>query len=272
MGLAGAVEAFEREGLFARELNPDGILVDRNRGAILADYGIPAALVDLPTALRDPNGPYRSPEERQGREPTARSSVYSLGAILFSALTAARAPEHLQPQQARRTRDVPPTIESVIAQAMAADPGRRYADVTEMARAAVEVVRARDRIGRMEAPAPQKQKPSRTVPWRAAQDPRAAQGPAVRRLSAVAPLVTNKAAEDAERREQAEQAAQREREEADARRKQATAERKAAVRRERARGCCQAQERGGGQAEGRRRCQAESRAREAAPRTHRVGT
>jgi hypothetical protein len=222
VGLASAVEAFARAGLVARELNPDAVLVHRRRGAILSDYGMPPGLVGPPTVPRDAHGAYRSPEEREGRELTARSSVYSLGAILVSALTAAPAPEQLGPQQARRTRDVPPTIGSVIAQAMAADPNRRYADVTEMARAAVEVVRASDRIGRMEAPAPRKQKPSRSVRWRAAQHP------ATRRLSAVAPLVTGtgagpatapadereeaaqrKAAHDAERREKTEHAAQR---------------------------------------------------------------
>ena len=233
VGLASAVEALAREGLVARELNPDAVLVHRSRGPILADYGMPPALVGQPTARRDANGAYRSPEEREGRELTPRSSVYSLGAILVSALTAAQAPEQLRPQQARRTRDVPPTIESVIAQAMAADPSRRYADVTEMARAAVEVVRASDRIGRMEAPAPQKQKPSRELSWRSAQHP------ATARLRAVAPLVKGngagpaaapadereetaagqrKAAQDAERREKAEQAAERKREQAAAKR------------------------------------------------------
>ena len=90
VGLASAVEALAREGLVARELNPDAVLVHRSRGPILADYGMPPALVGQPTARRDANGAYRSPEEREGRELTPRSSVYSLGAILVSALTAAQ--------------------------------------------------------------------------------------------------------------------------------------------------------------------------------------
>jgi hypothetical protein len=244
VGLASAVEALASEGLVARELNPDAVLLHRSRGAILADYAMPPALVGQPTARRDANTAYRSPEEREGRELTPRSSVYSLGAILVSALTAAQAPEQLLPQQARRTRDVPPTIESVIAQAMAADPTRRFADVTEMARAAVAVVRASDRIGRMEAPAPQKQKPARDVSWRSAQHP------ATARLRAVAPPVNGngarpavapadapeetaraaaaqrKAAQDAQRRETAEQAAERKREQAaERKREQAAAKR-----------------------------------------------
>jgi Protein tyrosine and serine/threonine kinase len=244
VGLASAVEALAREGLVARELNPDAVLLHRSRGAILADYAMPPALVGQPTARRDANAAYRSPEEREGRELTPRSSVYSLGAILVSALTAAQAPEQLLPQQARRTRDVPPTIESVIAQAMAADPTRRFADVTEMTRAAVDVVRASDRIGRMEAPAPQKQKPSRAVSWRSAQHP------ATALLRAVAPPVNGngarlaaapadapeetapaeaaqrKAAQDAQRRERAEQAAERKREQAaERKREQAAAKR-----------------------------------------------
>jgi hypothetical protein len=232
VGLARAVDAFAREGLLARELSPDAVLVHRRRGAILTDYGIPPGLIGPTTVRRDENGPYRSPEEREGRELTARSSVYSLGAILVAALTAKPAPEQLRPQQARRPRDVPPTIESVIAQAMAADPTRRYGDVTEMARAAVEVVRASDRIGRMEAPAPRKQKPARAVPWRAAQHG------ATRGLSVVAPLVTRNGAGPAtapadereetaaERPHKAEDAAKRRREEAAQRKTAQDAERR----------------------------------------------
>ena len=222
VGLASAVEALAREGLVARELNPDAVLVHRSRGAILADYGMPPALVGRPPASRDGNAAYRSPEEREGRELTARSSVYSLGAILVSALTAARAPEQLLPQQARRTRDVPPTIESVIAQAMAADPARRYADVSEMARAAVEVVRASERIGRMEAPTRQKQKPSREVSWRSAQHP------ATARLRAVAPMATSDGAGPASApADERDEAAQRKAEQAELRkRERAAAKRK----------------------------------------------
>jgi actin-related protein len=226
VGVARAVDAFAREGLVARELNPDAILVHRHRGAILTDYGMPPGLIGPTTAERDANRAYRSPEEREGRELTARSSVYSLGALLVTALTGAPAPEQLGPRQAERMRDVPPTIESVIAQAMAGDPNRRYADVTEMARAAVEVVRASDRIRRMEAPAPRKQKPSRAVSWRTAQQP------ATRGLRLAAPLGTSDGAGPAappadereklaaERRQKAEDAAKRKREE-DARRKAA---------------------------------------------------
>ena len=238
VGLAGAVDAFARGGLVARELTPDAILVDRRRGAILTDYGMPPGLVGPTTGRRDANAAYRSPEERDGRELTARSSVYSLGAILVTALTAARPPEQLRPQQARRTRDVPATIESVIAQAMARDPRRRYATVTEMARAAVEVLRAGERIGRMEAPRVHKEKPLRAVPWSAAQK-RGSGRPklvvpatvledaeaATRRKRGEA--AQRKAAQEAERREQAAEAAKRKREQAAAKRERDAATKRA---------------------------------------------
>jgi hypothetical protein len=241
VGVARAVDAFAREGLVARELNPDAILVHRRRGAIVTDYGMPPGLIGRMTAERDASRAYRSPEEREGRELTARSSVYSLGALLVTALTAAPAPEQLGPQQARRTRDVPPTIESVIAQAMEADPNRRYADVTEMARAAVEVVRASDRIRRMEAPLPRKQKPSRAVPWRAAQQP------ATRGLRAAAPLgATNgaaPAAAPADEREKLAPDRRQKAEDADKQKREEDAQRKAAQEAERRANAEQAAER-----------------------------
>jgi Protein kinase domain len=166
-GLARAVTALERAGLVARDLAPGNVLLDPERGAVLVDFGIPPELVPLDRPDPDPEAAFRAPEEREGGRPTPRASVYSLGAILFAALTAETPPERLSAAQERRGRDLPPTLESVVARAMSVDPARRYTDAIEMARAAVDAVRANERLGRVrEGQRSNAEKPVRVLRWR----------------------------------------------------------------------------------------------------------
>src|SRR4051794_28346044 len=60
--LAKAVDALEREGLVARDLAPDCVLLNRERGAVLMDYGIPPELVPLERSEADPHFAFRAPE------------------------------------------------------------------------------------------------------------------------------------------------------------------------------------------------------------------
>ena len=148
-GTARAVDALERNGLVARDLAPENILVDRRRGAVLADHGIPPDLVPMDGTNQDPSDVYRAPEERAGRRRTPRGSVYSLGAILLAGLTGEAPPGQLSAELRRSARDMSPTLESVIARAMAVEPKRRYATATEMGRAAVKALKASERVRRV---------------------------------------------------------------------------------------------------------------------------
>jgi hypothetical protein len=173
-GAARAVVALERAGLAARDITPLTILLDSKRGAVLADFGIPLELAPLERADSDPHLFFRAPEERGGGNRSPLGSVYSLGAILLATVTGEAPPERLAAAQERRGREVPPTLESVIARAMTADPARRYADATEMATAAVQALRTSERLGRAREEARQKQeavrpkqaKPGRVIRWR----------------------------------------------------------------------------------------------------------
>ena len=147
-GLAQGSKALAQAGLTPRNFTPDKVLVDPVRGGILADSGIPPELLKREPRESDPDLPYRSPEELQRHPLDSRSAVYSLGALLFTALTGA-APfsgawadiyqAHFagaRPQPTSLRPVLPEEIDAVIARAMAVDPSDRYASPAELARAA----------------------------------------------------------------------------------------------------------------------------------------
>ncbi len=135
--VAASVEALRRAGLVARELRPGRILVSAERGAILADTGVPLELMPRTLRAGDPEGAFRSPEERAGRPIGARSNVYSLGVLLRAVLD--------RPVSS----GLPKQVEAVITRATAADPERRYAGPREFIVAALRALglRVRQRPG-----------------------------------------------------------------------------------------------------------------------------
>ena len=126
--VAAAVEALRRAGLVARDLRPGRIHFSAERGAVLADTGVPLEL--MPRTLRpgDPEAAFRSPEERAGKPIGARSNVYSLGVLLRAVLD--------RPVSS----GLPKQVEMVIARATATDPERRYAGPRDFIIAAVKAL------------------------------------------------------------------------------------------------------------------------------------
>lgn len=131
--VASAVEALRRAGLVARDLRPGRILVSPERGAILADTGIPLELMPATVRAGDPEAAFRSPEERAGEPIDARSNVYSLGVLLRALLDRAV------------SSGLPKQVEAVIGQATAADPARRFAGPKEFILAALKALGLRIR-------------------------------------------------------------------------------------------------------------------------------
>ena len=126
--VAAAVEALRRAGLVARDLRPGRIHFSAERGAVLADTGVPLEL--MPRTLRpgDPEAAFRSPEERAGKPIGARSNVYSLGVLLRAVLD--------RPVSS----GLPKQVEMVIARATATDPERRFAGPRDFIIAAIKAL------------------------------------------------------------------------------------------------------------------------------------
>jgi eukaryotic-like serine/threonine-protein kinase len=143
--LAGARFAHER-GIIHRDLKPHNVLVDAEGRARVADFGIARAGASEITQTGSVLGTaqYLSPEQAQGMETTAASDLYSIGVILYEALTGRvpfegdspvavalkqvseqpRPPSELNP-------NVSPALDAVVLKALAKDPADRFTSAQE---------------------------------------------------------------------------------------------------------------------------------------------
>ena len=78
-----------RHGVVHRDLKPQNVIVDAEGKATVTDFGIARAGVSEITQTGSVMGTphYLSPEQAQGLEVTAVSDLYSIGVILYEALT-----------------------------------------------------------------------------------------------------------------------------------------------------------------------------------------
>lgn len=143
--VAEALEAMHAGGFVHRDVHPGNILLDAERGAILADLGLAAPIEREPAPARSSQliGQLRyvAPEQtgRTRGWVDERSDLYALGAVLFEMLTGA-APftsvdaaelvhAHLA-KPAPKLRDLDPrlpeVLEQVVARLLAKRPADRY--------------------------------------------------------------------------------------------------------------------------------------------------
>ena len=149
--LAGARFAHSK-GIIHRDLKPQNVLIDREGRARVADFGIARAGTSEITQTGSVLGTaqYLSPEQAQGLETTAASDVYSVGAMLYEALTGQvpfnadspvavalkqvsetpRPPSQLNPR-------IPAALDAIVLKALAKDPANRYQTADEFSAALV---------------------------------------------------------------------------------------------------------------------------------------
>ncbi len=138
--ISRALDKLHRSGALHRDVKPHNVLLDVDRGAILADLGLvrrdtDPELTRQGAALGSPA--YMSPE--QTRDPSGvgpEADVYSLGATLHHALSGAppflgkgvgeviHRVLHVEPEPL--PADLPESLRKVLATAMAKDPEKRY--------------------------------------------------------------------------------------------------------------------------------------------------
>lgn len=147
--VAGAVETAHRLGVLHRDIKPANILFTEFNRPALTDFGIS-------TSARTGEGQtafsvaWAPPEQLEGRPTGPSADVYSLAATLWAALVGRNPFEvpggrndslsvaervRTQPVPPTGRLDVPPSLERVLATALAKQPGQRFASALDFARA-----------------------------------------------------------------------------------------------------------------------------------------
>lgn len=135
-------------GIVHRDVCPQNILIDRDGTAKVADFGIVKAIERLgdttQTGEIKGKGEYMSPEQAQGHAVDRRSDIFSLGVVLFEAVTGKLPFQVLvdlvlpqsgalePPRPSLIVPDCPPELEQIILKALARDPRQRFQTADEM--------------------------------------------------------------------------------------------------------------------------------------------
>jgi serine/threonine-protein kinase len=139
LGIAHALDDAVSQGKPPCEVTPDSVFLDPRLGAMVGDLGVAREALGNPAAGSDHHAPWVAPEVLRGEDAHPRSAVYSFGAIAYTLLTGG--PPHTgDPQQianagpprlSEARPDLPATLDTIFAVAMAPDPRKRYATCAE---------------------------------------------------------------------------------------------------------------------------------------------
>ncbi|HEY3140406.1 MAG TPA: Stk1 family PASTA domain-containing Ser/Thr kinase [Acidimicrobiales bacterium] len=143
--------AHSNGGVIHRDVKPGNVLITREGGVKVADFGIARAISDSSDANLTKTGSvmgtatYFSPEQARGVAIDPRSDVYSLGCVLYEMITGhppfsgenavAIAYKHVQeaPVAPRRIDPaLPETLEAIILKCLAKNPANRYPSAQDM--------------------------------------------------------------------------------------------------------------------------------------------
>jgi Protein kinase domain len=151
--VASALDAIHAAGLVHRDVKPANVLIDRsNDRAYLSDYGLMRRALERSAITRTGEwvgtADYAAPEQLTGGPIGPAADVYSLGAVLYTTLTAKppfRRASVAETAHAHATAPppriaAPPELNPVIARAMSKDPAARFATAGRLAEAARRAV------------------------------------------------------------------------------------------------------------------------------------
>jgi len=147
---ADTLSAAHRAGIVHRDIKPSNLMLTKSGKVKVADFGLaqlsePEDDFELPTkAVGTPY--WMSPEQCRGKPSSGKSDIYSLGAVLYYAITGdvpytgTTRPEILKkhisappPDPRKDRKDVPEALVRILNRCLAKNPDQRYQDAAELA-------------------------------------------------------------------------------------------------------------------------------------------
>ena len=133
--LLGAVEHAHLHGIMVRAISPLSILVSAGGRATVTDLRYCSyCLSAVPPGASPPAQAFMAPEIREGAVGDHASDIYTVGAILYTAVTGQE--PALDPRQVRRPTELrstcPAVIERIVLRALQPQPALRYFTAAEM--------------------------------------------------------------------------------------------------------------------------------------------
>jgi serine/threonine-protein kinase len=139
--LADALSHAHEHGIVHRDMKPANVMILKKGEPKIMDFGVAKLETSKLTALGDVLGSpgYMAPEQALEARVDARSDLFSLGTVLYEALTGTRAfgsgtfseiltrlAYDTPPPPSRRVKDIPQAVDAIVAHAMAKSPSERY--------------------------------------------------------------------------------------------------------------------------------------------------
>jgi serine/threonine protein kinase len=145
--IAAALDAAHEAGVIHCDVKPANVIVDQQGTAKLADFGIARAARGPREHELIGTARYIAPERIEGRAPTERSDVYSLGLVAYELLAGRPPNAEMDTEDLLRVRldgrapalrsarvGISEEIDRVVSKALARDPQSRYASAGSFAR------------------------------------------------------------------------------------------------------------------------------------------
>lgn len=145
--IAAALDAAHEAGVIHCDVKPANVIVDPQGTAKLTDFGIARAARGPREHELIGTARYIAPERIEGKAPTERSDVYSLGLVAYELLAGRPPNAEMETEDLLRVRldgrapslrssrvGISGAIDGVVAKALARDPQERYARAGEFAR------------------------------------------------------------------------------------------------------------------------------------------
>jgi serine/threonine protein kinase len=154
--LAQSLAAAHEQGVIHRDIKPQNLLLDREGGLKVMDFGIArlaggtSGLTEVGMTIGTPD--YMSPEQMLGEAVTEGSDLYSVGVVLFECLTGrlpfvansavaliAKSLREQPPDPASLNSEIPASLSALVLRLLGKTPDQRPANARELGRLLAEL-------------------------------------------------------------------------------------------------------------------------------------